>query len=60
MDIKWEDIIGHSEQKKQLQLMLRDSRLPHALLFAGPAGIGKKRLGRALAAAILCLNDSLP
>ena len=60
MDIKWENIIGHSEQKKQLQLMLRESRLPHALLFAGPAGIGKKRLGRALAAAILCLNDSVP
>ncbi|MDE2150244.1 MAG: hypothetical protein KGJ55_10560 [Gammaproteobacteria bacterium] len=29
-------------------------RLPHALLIAGPAGIGKHRLVRALVAALLC------
>lgn len=54
MEISWDKIIGHAEQKQQLQTMLAEGRLPHALLLAGPDGIGKKMVGRALAAAILC------
>lgn len=33
---------------------LRGSRMPHALLFTGPAGIGKRQLADALARAALC------
>ena len=33
---------------------LREDRLPHALLIAGPPGVGKGRLARRLAAAQLC------
>ena len=59
MEISWDKIIGHAEQKQQLQTMLAEGRLPHALLLAGPDGIGKKMVGRALAAAILCGEHSL-
>nr|WP_317429224.1 DNA polymerase III subunit delta' [uncultured Mitsuokella sp.] len=60
MERQWEDIIGHEEKKCALRTMLHEGRLPHALLFAGPDGIGKKMLGRVLAAALLCEADDGP
>lgn len=60
MELDWNKIIGHEKQKQQLQTMLREGRLPHAMLFAGPDGIGKKMLGQTLAAAILCGQEDGP
>lgn len=54
MDIAWKDIVGHKENIARLRGMLREGRLPHALLFTGPEGVGKRRVAQALAAALLC------
>ena len=35
---------------------LEQDRMPHALLLAGPPGIGKGALAEQLAAALLCLE----
>ena len=54
MDISWESVIGHEVNKKRLQTLLAEDRMPHALLFCGPEGTGKRRLAGVLAAALLC------
>lgn len=47
-------IIGHDRQKNLLRRALTADRLPHAYLFEGPAGIGKRLMALALARAIFC------
>ncbi len=43
---------------QSLSSRLAEARLPHALLFAGPAGVGKRHLADTLAAALLCERRS--
>jgi DNA polymerase III subunit delta' len=47
-------IVGQAPAVEKLRTAQRLSRLPHALLFHGPAGVGKRTTAIALAAAILC------
>lgn len=53
----WDAVHGHEEQKAELRAMLSEGRLSHALLFAGPDGVGKRRLAHVLAAALLCASE---
>lgn len=48
------DIFGQDEAITQLRSAWRAQRLPHGLIFAGPAGVGKGTLATALAAWFLC------
>lgn len=47
-------ILGHERIKGLLERALAAKRVPHALLFAGPEGVGKRTLALALARALLC------
>ncbi|MCC6619610.1 MAG: hypothetical protein IT385_00050 [Deltaproteobacteria bacterium] len=52
--MRFGDILGHDAQKETLLAALARDRLHHAYLFAGPDGIGKRRMAYALAARVLC------
>jgi DNA polymerase III subunit delta' len=47
-------LIGHTVVWEHLTRLLADDRLPHALLFTGPPGIGKALLAHRLAARLAC------
>ena len=51
----FKEFIGNLSIVQTLRHQLRVDRLPHALLFAGPAGVGKKTLALDLAKALNCL-----
>jgi len=48
------DIIGQEEAVARLRRALAGSRAPHAWLFAGPDGVGRRTTALALAATLLC------
>ena len=48
------DIPAHESDKQRLRNFVTTGRIPHAILFEGPSGIGKFALARALAQYIHC------
>ena len=56
MDIRWDTILGHEKNIAHLRRLWQEQRMPHALLFCGAEGIGKKRTALSLAAALLCME----
>ncbi|MGC8642842.1 MAG: DNA polymerase III subunit delta' [Isosphaeraceae bacterium] len=52
--MSWHSVRGHDRIVTMLRASLRSGRMPHALLFVGPEGIGKRTFARMLAKALLC------
>lgn len=48
------EILGATHPREVLARMLRSGRVPHALLFHGPEGVGKRTIAERFAASILC------
>lgn len=53
----FDSIVGHNEAKSYLTTALSQDVLPHAMLFYGPAGVGKLSMVYALAKYINCPNN---
>ena len=56
----WDAVFGHERTRARLARLLREGRVPHALLFSGPKGVGKKRTALALSALVLREPVTLP
>ena len=52
----WDSVLGHEQNKEFLQNFLKAQARPHALLFCGAEGLGKKKLALEFAKSFLCLN----
>lgn len=52
-DTWFDSIIGHEAIKARLIHWQARDRMPHAMIFAGPAGIGKTMMARAIASAMV-------
>ena len=55
--MKLQDLLGHAAPVALLRRTLDAERLPHALLFQGPEGVGKGTAGRILATMLLCEGE---
>lgn len=49
----FDPIIGHCRLKEQFARLIDEDRIPHAMIFAGPAGIGKTLMAIAVASALV-------
>ena len=54
-----QEIKGHEKIHQRLITAIQKQNLPHALLFSGPSGVGKKKMAWAIAQNLLC-DKSLP
>lgn len=55
----YSDLLGQEKAKKMVRRGLAAGRMPHAYVFKGPAGIGKKLFAKGLAAALNCEGGAL-
>lgn len=52
----FKDIIGQQSIQQRLRLMVESGRIPHALIFHGPEGVGKLPLALATAQYLCCTD----
>ena len=56
--MKFSEVIGQQEVQERLVQMVKEDRLPHAMMLCGPAGSGKMALAVAFGCYLLGLKDN--
>ena len=54
--IAWENLFGHAATVAHLKKNLAEEKFPHAVIFTGVEGVGKRLAAEICAAALLCEN----
>ena len=55
--MSFDSVLGQDHAKEVLRRAVRAHRIPHALLFSGPKGVGKTALALALARVVNCQSE---
>ncbi len=53
-------LIGNERIKRNISLMIKNRKIPHAIILEGENGLGKKTLAKFLAKAFLCKDEESP
>jgi DNA polymerase-3 subunit gamma/tau len=53
---RFDEVVGQEHITNTIKNAIRENRIPHAFLFAGPRGVGKTTTARILAKALNCEN----
>ncbi len=56
--MSWQDIFGNAARLEHLKKILAEGKFPHAVIFSGAAGIGKRKIAITCAKVLLCENPS--
>ena len=56
--MKFGDVIGQEDVKQRLRQMVKEDRVPHAMMLCGPHGCGKMALALAMASYLLCKDHT--
>ena len=59
-NMTFKEVIGQEEVRERLLQMVREDRLPHAIMLCGPQGVGKKALAVAFACHLLSKHPASP
>lgn len=54
--LTWKNLIGHAATITQLKKNIAEEKFPHAVIFSGEEGVGKRLAAEICAAALLCEN----
>ena len=55
----WQNVFGNVPRIEYLKKVLAENKFPHAVIFSGVEGIGKRKIAEICAAALLCENSNV-
>ncbi len=56
--LSWENLIGHETTSDYLRKSISEEKFPHAVIFSGEEGVGKRLAAEICAASLLCENST--